>query len=238
MTIPKTFVAMMRCPASEFPLTEEDGYLVSADGTSRYAIDSSGIPLFAEAFCSDDARRQQQHYDKIAEAYLTNLGYPHTQEYMGYLDEAFLQVIGSAELGNVLEICCGGGESFQLLGERVRNGIGVDISALVRRDGPYPGGKGAPVKEAFPKEGGSLLPIGLAITKGGPNPAATKAFVDWLTSLEGQKAVNRLGHFSLRKDFTSVEGDDLSKLKYHWWDADELDKYRDQWTAEALKILN
>ena len=94
------------------------------------------------------------------------------------------------------------------------------------------------MKEAFPKEGGSLLPIGLGITKGGPNPAATKLFVDWLTSLEGQKAVNRLGHFSLRKDFTSVEGDDLSKLRYHWWDADELDRFRDQWTAEALKILN
>jgi ABC-type Fe3+ transport system substrate-binding protein len=108
----------------------------------------------------------------------------------------------------------------------------------VRRDGPYPGGKGAPVKEAFPSEGGSLLPIGLGITKGGPNPAGTKVLVDWLTSLEGQKAVNRLGHFSLRKDFTSVEGDDLSKMRYHWWDADELDRYRDQWTGEALKILN
>jgi len=122
-----------------------------------------------------------------------------------------------------------------MAGERA---IGVDISALVRRDGPYPGGKGAPVKEAFPSEGGSLLPIGLGITKGGPNPAGTKVLVDWLTSLEGQKAVNRLGHFSLRKDFTSVEGDDLSKMRYHWWDADELDRYRDQWTGEALKILN
>ncbi|HYL90612.1 MAG TPA: extracellular solute-binding protein [Burkholderiales bacterium] len=122
-----------------------------------------------------------------------------------------------------------------MAGERA---IGVDISALVRRDGPYPGGKGAPVREAFPKEGGSLLPIGLGITKNGPNPALARLFVDWLTSLEGQKAVNRLGHFSLRKDFTSVEGDDLSKLRYHWWDAEELDRYRDQWTAEALKILN
>jgi iron(III) transport system substrate-binding protein len=116
--------------------------------------------------------------------------------------------------------------------------IGVNISALVRRDGPYPGGKGAPVKEAFPKEGGSLLPIGLAITRNGPNPAGAKVFVDWVTSLEGQKAVNRLGHFSLRKDFTSVEGDDLSKMKYHWWSAEELDQFREQWTQESLKILN
>ena len=119
-------------------------------------------------------------------------------------------------------------------GERA---IGVNISALVRRDGPYPGGKGSPVKEAFPKEGGSLLPIGMGITKNGPNPAGAKLFVDWVTSLEGQQVVNRLGHFSLRKDFTSVEGDDLSKMRYHWWNAEELDRYRDQWTQESLKIL-
>jgi len=119
-------------------------------------------------------------------------------------------------------------------GERV---MGVNISVLARRDGPYPGGKGAPVKEAFPKEGGALLAGSMAITKGGPNLAGAKVFIEWATSLEGQKAINRLGHFSLRKDFTSIEGDDLSKIKYHWWDAAEMDKYRDQWTAEAQKIL-
>jgi iron(III) transport system substrate-binding protein len=121
-----------------------------------------------------------------------------------------------------------------MAGERL---MGVNISVLGRRDGPYPGGKGAPVKEAFPKEGGALLAGSMAITKGGPNPAGAKLFIEWATSLEGQKAINRLGHFSLRKDFTSIEGDDLSKIKYHWWDAEEMDKYRDQWTAEAQKIL-
>ena len=115
--------------------------------------------------------------------------------------------------------------------------MGVNISVLARRDGPYPGGKGAPVKEAFPKEGGALLAGSMALTRGGPNPAGGKVFIDWATSLEGQKAINRLGHFSLRKDFTSVEGDDLSKIRYHWWDAEEMDKYRDQWTAESQKIL-
>jgi iron(III) transport system substrate-binding protein len=121
-----------------------------------------------------------------------------------------------------------------MAGERL---MGVNISVLARRDGPYPGGKGAPVKEAFPKEGGALLAGSMAITKGGPNPAGAKVFIEWATSLDGQKAINRLGHFSLRKDFTSIEGDDLSKIKYHWWDAEEMDKYRDQWTAEAQKIL-
>jgi iron(III) transport system substrate-binding protein len=121
-----------------------------------------------------------------------------------------------------------------MAGERL---MGVNISVLARRDGPYPGGKGAPVKEAFPKEGGALLAGSMAITEGGPNPAGAKVFIEWATSLEGQKAINRLGHFSLRKDFTSIEGDDLSKIRYHWWDAEEMDKYRDQWTAEAQKIL-
>ena len=115
--------------------------------------------------------------------------------------------------------------------------MGVNISVLNRRDGPYPGGKNAPVKEAFPKEGGALLAGSMAVTKGGPNPAGAKVFIDWATSLDGQKAINRLGHFSLRKDFTSIEGDDLSKIKYHWWDAAEMDKFRDQWTAESQKIL-
>jgi iron(III) transport system substrate-binding protein len=122
-----------------------------------------------------------------------------------------------------------------MAGERL---MGVNISILARRDGPFPGGKGAPVKEAFPKEGGALLAGSMAVTKGGPNPAGGKVFIDWATSLDGQKAINRLGHFSLRKDFTSIEGDDLSKIKYHWWDPEEMDKYREQWTEESQKILS
>lgn len=119
-------------------------------------------------------------------------------------------------------------------GERV---AGVDLSVLVRRDGPYPGGKGAPIREAFPKEGGALLPGDMAITKGGPNPAGAKVFIDWAASLEGQKVINRLGHFSLREDFTSVEGDNLSEIPYHWWDPAEMDEKRDEWTQRSIQIL-
>ena len=119
-------------------------------------------------------------------------------------------------------------------GERA---MGVDLSVLVRRDGPYPGGKGAPIREAFPAEGGALLPGDMAITKGGPNPAGAKLFIDWAASLEGQKVINQLGHFSLRKDFTSVEGDDLSKIPYHWWDSREMDEKRDEWTERSIRLL-
>jgi len=113
----------------------------------------------------------------------------------------------------------------------------ANISVLVRNDGQFPGAKGAPVMEAYPKEGAPLLAGGLGITKGGPNLPGAKVFVDWVTSLEGQQAISRNGLFSFRKDFTSREGDDLSKLKYLWFDADEMDKMRDQYTQESIRIL-
>jgi iron(III) transport system substrate-binding protein len=115
--------------------------------------------------------------------------------------------------------------------------FGVSISVLTRNNGPYPGAKQAPIKEALPKEGGGLLAGGMGITKGGPNPAGAKVFVDWASSLEGQQVINHNGLFSLRKDFTSREGDDLSKMKYLWFDPDEMDKFREEYTKESEKIL-
>jgi ubiquinone/menaquinone biosynthesis C-methylase UbiE len=88
----------------------------------------TGIPLFAEHFCSEDAQRQREHYERIAPEYLSNLGYAHTQEYMRYLDGAFLDALKSDDLGCCAEICCGGAEAFQLLEPRIARGIGVDIS--------------------------------------------------------------------------------------------------------------
>ena len=105
-----------------------------------------------------------------------------------------------------------------LSGERA---IAVAPSYLVRTAGPYPGGKNGPIKEAFPSEGGPMLPTGAAITKGGPNPAGAKIFIDWLSSLPAQQIINHNGLFSLRKDFTSREGDDLAKIHYLWFDPDE-----------------
>jgi iron(III) transport system substrate-binding protein len=125
-------------------------------------------------------------------------------------------------------------ENQVMSGER---NFGVSISVLTRNNGPYPGGKNAPIKEAFPKEGGALLAGGLGITKGSPNPAGAKVFVGWASSLDGQKVINHNGLFSLRKDFTSREGDDLSKMHYLWFDPEEMEKNRDQYTRESEKIL-
>ncbi len=119
-------------------------------------------------------------------------------------------------------------------GERL---VGVNISVLSRRDGRFPGGKGSPVAESFPKEGVTLLAGGMAVTKGGPNTPGGKVFIEWASSLAGQKVIARHGHISLRKDYSSDAGDDLSKIKYNWWDPEEMLKHRDEWTREALKLM-
>jgi ubiquinone/menaquinone biosynthesis C-methylase UbiE len=105
-----------------------DDELVSTSGKHRYPLHVGCIPLFAEAPGSRDALRQMQHYDRIAEAYVENLGYPHTREYHAYLDRVFLEVLGHSPLGRTAEICCGDGEALALLGSRADEAVGVDIS--------------------------------------------------------------------------------------------------------------
>ena len=125
-------------------------------------------------------------------------------------------------------------ENQVMSGERY---FGVSISVLTRNDGSYPGGKKAPIAEAFPKEGMPLLAGGIGITKGGPNLPGAKVFVDWISSLEGQKLLNHNGLFSLRNDFTSREGDDLSKIHYLQFDPDDMEMHRDAYTKEAEQLL-
>jgi len=130
MKINPYFLDLMQCPLEHGPLHQEGECLVSAQGR-KYRINPTGIPLFAEEFCSTAAREQQQHYDRIAKKYLDNLNYPHTQEYLSYLDNSFLELMVEANLERVAEICCGSGEAFQLLGNRVKQGIGIDISTAM-----------------------------------------------------------------------------------------------------------
>lgn len=123
-----TAIELLRCPISGQPLEQKHAKLVSADGAHRYTLTPKGIALFAEHECSADAMVQQLHYDGVAEAYVVNLQYPHTQEYLDYLDRALSDVIREQDLGVVAEICCGRGEAFHLLGGRFGQGVGVDIS--------------------------------------------------------------------------------------------------------------
>jgi len=64
----------------------------------------------------------------LARQYGENLTYPHTREYMAYLDRCLEREVTPADLENVAEICCGQGEVLKLFGERVRFGVGVDVS--------------------------------------------------------------------------------------------------------------
>jgi hypothetical protein len=117
----------LRCPASGEALRLSGDVLVSESGRHRYPVNESAIPLFAETPLSADARAQQAHYEIIAERYIEQLGYPHTEEYMAYLDAALRGAVGSSTLGACAEICCGRGEAMGLLGARMERAIGVDI---------------------------------------------------------------------------------------------------------------
>jgi ubiquinone/menaquinone biosynthesis C-methylase UbiE len=125
------YLDLLRCPVTGAALHLEGDALI-ATGGNRYRIEDR-IPLFAEQFCSPEGRRQQEHYDEIADAYAINLGYPHTEEYMNYLDRALLDLVDRSRLGTMVEICCGLGEAFRLLDGAIDRGIGIDISAAMLR---------------------------------------------------------------------------------------------------------
>jgi SAM-dependent methyltransferase len=124
-------LSKLRCPVSGERLGLEQEGLVSRSGKHRYELHAGCIPLFAEQPASQDAWRQQQHYDRVASSYVENLGYPHTEEYVAYLDRVFLETLGDRRLGCVAELCCGQGEALSLLRERVDEGVGVDISVAM-----------------------------------------------------------------------------------------------------------
>ena len=106
-----------------------DGDVLRAESSARsYRLNDLGVPLFAESFLSSDAERQRDHYDRIAAAYVEHLDYPHTEVYTDYLDRALYEAIGTRDLGVTAELCCGRGEALRLLSDRIREGIGVDIS--------------------------------------------------------------------------------------------------------------
>jgi SAM-dependent methyltransferase len=128
-------LALLRCPQTREPLHREGSALVTRGGGRRYRINLAGVALLAGDAPSADGAAQEQHYDRVAVKYLENLAYPHTQEYTRYLDDAVLREVPGSRLGTVAEICCGRGEAFQLLGDRIDRGIGVDMSVAMLEAG-------------------------------------------------------------------------------------------------------
>ena len=128
-------IGLLRSPLDNARLRQEGDALVAEGSGRQFAIAPGGIPLFAEAFCSPDGRVQQEHYDAIAAKYVANLGYPHTEAYMAYLDRALTDAVGARPLGTVAEICCGSGEALKLLGPRMGIGVGIDLSLRMLQAG-------------------------------------------------------------------------------------------------------
>lgn len=83
---------------------------------------------------------------------------------------------------------------------------------------------GAPIKQVLPKEGIPIMISPIAILKGGPNPNASRLFIDWLLSKEGQAdVVNIMNDYSPRADAPSPRGlppfKDLKVLTPPSWQA-------------------
>jgi len=129
-SISSELLALLRCPITGAALRLTDGSLSTVDGSRQYPVTASGIPLFGDAWLSADGRTQREHYDQLAPKYLTNLTYPHTQEYMAFLDRALFAALPES-LGTVAELCCGAGEGLQLIGRRAQRAVGVDVSTMM-----------------------------------------------------------------------------------------------------------
>jgi ubiquinone/menaquinone biosynthesis C-methylase UbiE len=124
----ENILSLLICPRTGEALNYSGNSLHNLSGSTSYRISPIGIPLFAEEFCSPEAAIQQEHYDQVAEAYAANLEYPHTQEYMAYLDRCLDDAISNIDLAVCAEVCCGTGEAFALYEDRISMGIGVDVS--------------------------------------------------------------------------------------------------------------
>jgi ubiquinone/menaquinone biosynthesis C-methylase UbiE len=124
-------IPMLRNPSTGQKLSVAGDVLVSV--APNQAVDEAihieeGIPLFANQFLGASAKTQQAHYDAIANAYIANLAYPHTLEYSAYLDSALLKRLDAVEGYCVLEVCCGQGDALKLIGSKLGNSVGLDVS--------------------------------------------------------------------------------------------------------------
>jgi ubiquinone/menaquinone biosynthesis C-methylase UbiE len=122
------FLDILRCPRSGQPLFVDGDALTTADRRQRYAYRPRGIVMFANDCVSPEARTQRHHYNNIAKTYTANIEYPHTREYLAYLDGTMLAAVGSSKLGVVAELCCGRGEALTLFGDRIGKYVGIDVS--------------------------------------------------------------------------------------------------------------
>jgi iron(III) transport system substrate-binding protein len=95
--------------------------------------------------------------------------------------------------------------------------VGVLLDYMVREVKP----KGAAIDFVWPDEGAVFIPSPIAILKTTKNPAAAKAFLDFVLSKQGQETMVKLGFFiPVRADVTPPEGapslDKIKRLATDW----------------------
>ena len=89
--------------------------------------------------------------------------------------------------------------------------------------------KGSPVDFVFPAEGVSIVTEPTAILRSTKNPAAARAFVDFVLSKEGQELAVSQGYFPARKDVKPPPGfPDVASLKILPVDIGALEKQDEQ----------
>lgn len=111
--------------------------------------------------------------------------------------------------------------------------VGVLLDYMIREVKP----KGATIEYVWPEEGAVFIPSPIAIVKTTKNPAAAKAFLDFIISKPGQETMVKLGYFiPVRPDVTPPEGapslDKIKRLPTDW-KAVTRDRQatKDKWTA-------
>jgi len=88
--------------------------------------------------------------------------------------------------------------------------------------------EGSPVELIYPSEGVPVITEPIGILKKAQNPAAAKAFVDYVLSEEGQKLAAGLGYTPIRKGIGAPEGlKSLEEIKVLSADIAELEASRE-----------
>lgn len=133
------------------------------------------------------------------------------------------------------------------------NGITIGSSSQVAKDvaaGEYIVGltyeplslnfvkSGAPVEIVYPAEGAAFLPATIQIIKGGPNPAAAKAFVDFVISEEGQTIIaEKTAGRPLRNGIVKPGLPALADIPTVTEDGTYVSEHRDDIVAKYKSIL-
>lgn len=145
-------------------------------------------------------------------------------EYMKKLN-ANVQVYTSAGAGGAIPVVQG----------EAAAGVFFIVDALDVKD------KGSPVVVSFPAEGTGLSVEAIALVKGGPNPVAAKALIDWAASSAMQSLYSKF-KINFVPSVSGVpirDGLDISGIKYVdvpiQWAGDNRKRLVDRFVNEILK---